>query len=151
MRQRPAARLLVLDPEGRLLLFKFVNLPGSGAGRAFWATPGGALDPGETYAEAARRELFEETGFEVADIGQQAAQRTVAFTTAEGVEVSADERYFLVRVGAMALSRDNWTALERATMKDHRWWTPAELRAPAEQVWPEDIAAMLESVQGPDS
>ncbi len=53
------------------------------------------------------------------------AQRMVTFTTTEGVEVCADERYFLVRVGATALSRDNWTALERATMQDHRWWTLA--------------------------
>ena len=58
--KRPAARLLVTDPAGRLLMFRF-----TAEGRApFWVTPGGAVDPGESFEAAARRELYEETGIE---------------------------------------------------------------------------------------
>lgn len=49
MRKRPSARLLVLDPEHRVLLFRFVFEEGSLAGQDFWATPGGALEPGEDF------------------------------------------------------------------------------------------------------
>ena len=49
--ERPAARILLMDPAGRVLLFRF-----DAADRPpFWATPGGAVDPGESYEEAARR------------------------------------------------------------------------------------------------
>ena len=53
--RRDTARLIVRDPEGRVLLFRFT--PDNRA--PFWATPGGAVDPGETHAQAARRELME--------------------------------------------------------------------------------------------
>ena len=62
----------------------------------FWATPGGALDAGEDFASGARRELCEETGID-ADCGHEIARRIADFVTLEGVPVSADERYFLVR------------------------------------------------------
>jgi 8-oxo-dGTP pyrophosphatase MutT (NUDIX family) len=41
---REAARALVLGPDDRVLLVRFVN-PETGA--EFWTTPGGGLDPGE--------------------------------------------------------------------------------------------------------
>ena len=33
-----------------------------------WCVPGGAMEPGETYIEAATRELYEEVGIKVADL-----------------------------------------------------------------------------------
>ena len=59
---RPTSRWLIVDGQGRVLLFRFDYADGPLAGTAFWATPGGGCDPGETYADAACRELFEETG-----------------------------------------------------------------------------------------
>lgn len=37
--------------------------------RAYWAPPGGKLEPGETAEQAALRELAEETGIEAEIIG----------------------------------------------------------------------------------
>jgi 8-oxo-dGTP pyrophosphatase MutT (NUDIX family) len=43
---------------GKILVLKRAG----GAARGAWYTPGGVVDPGETPAEGARRELYEETG-----------------------------------------------------------------------------------------
>jgi 8-oxo-dGTP pyrophosphatase MutT (NUDIX family) len=140
-RERPAARLLVLDRQDRILLFRFTP-PGA---VAFWATPGGAVDPGETYAEAGRRELHEETGI-VADVGDEVAQRQVEFVTLEGVPVAADERYFLIRVDDCTISSDGYTDLERRVMTEHRWWNRSDLIASTEIIYPEDIVALIDRV-----
>jgi ADP-ribose pyrophosphatase YjhB (NUDIX family) len=140
-RPRPSARLLVLDPDDRLLLFHFT--PAEGV--SFWATPGGALDPGEDYATAAGRELTEETGI-VADVGPEVARRHVEFVTLEGDAVSADERYFLIRVDDCTLSSDGHTELERRVMTAHCWWNRADLLASDEIIFPEDIVALLDRV-----
>jgi len=143
MRERPSCRLLVIDPDDRLLLFRFAHKSGPLAGQVFWATPGGGLDPGESYEDAARRELLEETGFAIDDPGPQVARRQVEFRTPEGETVTADERFFLVRVAAFDLSSARWTELEREVMAEHRWWSASDLRSTVEQVWPDDLPDLL--------
>ena len=143
MRERPSSRLLVIDPLQRILLFRFEHKQGSPAGQQFWATPGGALDPGESYARAACRELLEETGLMVDDPGPEVSQRTATFRMPDGEMVHADERFFLVRVDALEISTERWTDLERGVMAAHRWWSAAELLSTAEQVWPEDLTDLL--------
>jgi 8-oxo-dGTP pyrophosphatase MutT (NUDIX family) len=136
---RPAARILLVDDAGRVLLFRFTPEDGRAP---FWCTPGGAVDPGESYEEAARRELFEETGI-VADPGPQVLRREVEFRTLEGVEVTADERYFLVRTDAREIDIGGHTELERRVMQQWRWFDPATLAAHPEMVYPEDLGDIL--------
>jgi len=143
MRERPSSRLLVVDPDNRLLLFQFVHIAGALIGQRFWATPGGALDPGESYEAAACREMFEETGIHVSDPGPQIARRSVTFTLVDGENVSSDERYFLIRVGRIETTSTHWTELERAVITEQRWWRQAELAATGDLFYPEDVAEML--------
>jgi 8-oxo-dGTP diphosphatase len=143
LRTRASSRLLVIDAAGRVLLFRFVYRSGALAGQSFWATPGGELDPGETFAAAAVRELFEETGLQIADAGAEVARRTFAMQLPDGEHVNADERYFVVRVTDAALSREHWTALERDVMAEHRWWSREELVRTKDIVFPENLAEMV--------
>ena len=140
LRLRPAARLIVLDPEGRALMFRY-DVPGRDP---FWVTAGGEVDPGETFEDAARRELLEETGI-VADPGEQIARMTPEFVTVEGEPVQADERFFLVRVADTAVSTAGHTELEQRLMTQHRWFTLAELENWHEAVFPVELAAMIRS------
>ena len=140
LRLRPAARLIVLDPEGRALMFRY-DVPGRDP---FWVTAGGEVDPGETFEDAARRELLEETGI-TADPGPQIARMTPEFVTVEGEQVQADERFFLVRVADTAVSTAGHTELEQRLMTQHRWFTLAELENWHEAVFPVELAAMIRS------
>ncbi len=141
-KQRPAARLLLLDPDDRLLMFRFTapDRP------PFWCTAGGACDPGESYEAAARRELIEETGFDLPS-GPQVAQRRVDFTSLEGVPVTADERYFLIRAPSSEIATHGHTDLERRVMQRWHWFTRAELADWPEKIFPEDIVAMLDALK----
>lgn len=135
---RTAARIVLLDRAGRVLLFRFEpdDRP------PFWCTPGGALEPGESYAEAARRELFEECGID-AEPGAEILQRYAEFTTIEGVPVRADERYFFIRTEVTDIDTRGHTALEQRVMTRWRWFAAAELAELAEPFFPEDLAGII--------
>jgi 8-oxo-dGTP diphosphatase len=143
--ERPSARILLLDGEGRILLFRF-DAPDRAP---FWATPGGALDPGEGYAAGARRELLEETGLDL-DCGAEVARRLAEFVTLEGVPVAADERYFLVRTQSAEIATVGHTDLERRVMRGWRWFNRTELAGHDEPVFPSDLLVMLERIETGD-
>jgi 8-oxo-dGTP pyrophosphatase MutT (NUDIX family) len=54
----PAASAVVADTEGRILLQRRRD-------NDLWALPGGGMEVGESIAETAIREVFEETGYKV--------------------------------------------------------------------------------------
>jgi 8-oxo-dGTP pyrophosphatase MutT (NUDIX family) len=143
--ERPSARILLLDGDGRVLLFRF-DAPDRAP---FWATPGGALDPGETFAEGARRELREETGLDT-DCGPEVARRLAEFVSLEGVPVAADERYFLVRTEIGEIATTGHTDLERRVMRDWRWFTRAEIAGHDEAIFPGNLLDMLERIDDGD-
>ena len=140
---RPAARILLVDGQGRVLLFRFKPYDGR---PPFWCTPGGKVDEGETYEVAARRELQEEVGLDL-DCGPQVAQRWCDFLTIEGVEVRADERYFRVDVDTCEVDSAGHTELERRVMGEWRWFAPADLASLGEAFYPEDLVDLLRQTE----
>ena len=144
MRERKAARLLVMNPVQQVLLFRFVHKDGALAGQDYWATPGGGVEAGESFHSAAIRELREETGITVSSVGESVAERSFPLMLPSGETVLAVERYFVVHASSDALSRAEWTVEETQVMADHHWWSAQALRATSDTVWPQALPQMLE-------
>jgi len=139
---RPAARILLVDGENRVLMFRFTpdDRP------PLWCTPGGAVDPGESYAAAARRELWEEVGLDM-DCGPEVARRVVDFRTFEGTEVTADERYFRVDVETCDVAAGGLTDQERKLLVGHRWFSRNDIVGHDEVIYPADLVELLDATE----
>ncbi|MER5876163.1 NUDIX domain-containing protein [Streptomyces sp. NPDC001910] len=136
---RDAARAVLLDADQRVLLLRYDENGG------FWATPGGSLEEGETYAIATYRELREELGVdkEAVELGPQLAERSKDHLVG-GREVRQVERYFLARVTDSDV--DPSRATQPDNIREYRWWTPAELRSTRETVYPVGLADLVTAV-----
>ena len=77
------------------------------------------------------------------DCGPEVARRLVDFTTFEGVEVTADERYFRVDVDACEVRAGALTALEQQLLAGWRWFAPDELAGLDEAFFPADLAELV--------
>jgi 8-oxo-dGTP pyrophosphatase MutT (NUDIX family) len=138
---RRSARLIILDPGGRLLLFRYHDEHKP----PFWSTAGGELQDGDDYRAAAQRELLEETGFQFA-VGPLLHEREDVYAVARSKPARWLEQYFLVECDrADAPNRANWTEEERTTIQDWKWWSLAEMRDQPESFLPNGLGDLLES------
>lgn len=140
---RRAGRVLLVDARDRLLLFRGGDPLAPEAG-TWWFTPGGGVDDGESYAEAAARELREETGLAVpvGALGRPVHRRSAVFHW-NGGHYRQQEEYFLVRVDAHEVDYSGLSPLETASFVEHRWWARAELAATRDTVHPEELSRVL--------
>jgi 8-oxo-dGTP diphosphatase len=143
MRTRPTVRVLLLDPEDRILLMRG-RLPGSAAGPGAWFTVGGGVEPGETVTAAAEREILEETGIGDARLGPVVWTRQGVLPIPK--PTLFEESYLVARCGGGEPARDGWNALERELIEEIRWWTRQELLATSEAVFPPGLADLLEDI-----
>ena len=146
---RPAARLIVIAPDDRVLLFKWTHELLRSPSGSVWITPGGGLERDETYEQAAVRELREETGI-TAPLGHCVWTRRHVFPW-RVAPIDQRERFFVVRVPDTTFSRDEWTVSELMHQSDARWWAVDEIAASDEWFAPRRLALLLPAVLRGDS
>jgi len=143
MSVRRAARLLVLDEHDSLLLIEGFDPADRDAG-TWWFTPGGGLEEGETFEEAGRRELLEETGAVAGALVEVGEERTVDFDL-DGRRFVQTERYFAVRLPRFDPVATELTDLELRSHVGPRWWTRAEFDAERPLAFPDDLRERWDS------
>ena len=149
MIERPSARLILLDKQDRLFMFKVhqptVYDPADPHYGPFWIMIGGLVDPGEDYAEAAVREAREETGLSVEGEVRWVWKRERVMQWRER-KVLHRERFFLGRAASVAVDTFGLDDRERSWTLDHRWWSADEIATSAERFEPVTLASLLEDL-----
>ncbi|BBY91361.1 exopolyphosphatase [Mycobacterium gallinarum] len=144
--QRVSARVVLLDRDGAVLLFRGSD-PAVADAPIWWFTVGGAVEPGEALADAAAREIAEETGLRVssADLIGPVWRRGAVFEF-NGVLIRSEEKFFVYRTDRFEPSTTGHNDLERRTIHGHRWCDEtmiAELVAKGETVYPLQLGELL--------
>jgi ADP-ribose pyrophosphatase YjhB (NUDIX family) len=137
--ERPTARVLLIGPGDRLLLFRWFN---EERGHPVWFTPGGGLQRGETYEDAARRELREEVGVARGDLGPCVWTREHVLTLGGRTERLL-ERFFVVRVESTEVDTSGFDESESASITGHRWMTVEQIASTNDIVAPRRLAELL--------
>ena len=142
---RPGVRVLLLDPDGRVLLFRGWD-PARPDVSPYWFTVGGGLEPGESAVDGAIRETYEETGLrpDPADLTGPVWHEVVEYPL-ENVLYRQPQSFYVVRLAsAWAVDTSGFDDVELRTVDAHRWWTAAEIRASTETVYPHCLADLVE-------
>jgi ADP-ribose pyrophosphatase YjhB (NUDIX family) len=144
-RLRRAGRAIVLDPDDRVLLFRYEDASPNGR---HWCTPGGGLNDGEDYAAGARRELAEETGWNDVALGSEVYEWTRTLEDERAI-IRQHERIFLARVQVARRGLGEVAAMHASDgIVGWRWWTLAEIDATAEVIWPSGLADLIRGLIG---
>jgi len=150
--ERRSGKVLLVDDERRVLLFRADEVLPEGSQRTIWFLTGGGAEAGESFAECAARELYEETGLRVApeELGPVVAVRQGSFSFL-GTEIWSNEAYFFLPVSSWDVDVSGFTELERELVTTHRWWSVQELRETDAVVFPSppELATLLEQMLNP--
>ncbi len=139
---RRAGRVLVIDASGRVLLLH--GFDPAHPGQPYWFTVGGGAKTGETLAQAAARELAEETGIvaAAADLGEPVWHEIAEFGF-DGTRFRQEQDFFVLRVGAPEVKADGRDDEEAAVIDGHRWWSAADLESAGESFYPAELPGLV--------
>ncbi|NNM45251.1 NUDIX domain-containing protein [Knoellia koreensis] len=140
--RRRAARVLVVSPEGEVLMINAFD-PQDPA-TTYWYTVGGGVDAGESDLDAAVREVWEETGLRVDRdqlVGPVHHDRTVF--PFEGRTIDQEQVFFLLATPRFDPAPAAFEETEIRSVITVAWVDPAARERAGETVYPAGLASLV--------
>lgn len=143
--ERNVVRLVLLEAGGRVLLLHVRDATQPEFGTA-WELPGGGIEPGEDYIQAAIRELREETGLEIEPecIVAPSWRREVSYVY-RNVHRQQHEIVVAARLQEAhpAIRDTNRFDAEKDDVLGGEWWSLEEIAVSRERFYPKSLARLL--------
>lgn len=141
--ERRAGRGIILDPDHRVLMIHGSD-PSDPDRGSFWWTPGGGVDDHESIADGTKRELWEEVGLRVDELGPVVLHRVGEFPFG-GRWIRQSEDFFIIELeDRLEPQPRHFEAIEKAAISDMRWLDPTVLASLPDPSYPWCLAELIE-------
>ncbi|MDP4200703.1 MAG: NUDIX hydrolase [Bacteroidota bacterium] len=151
MRTRNQARGFVLNEAGHVLLVKYEDTepvnPAEPEILHYWVLPGGGIEPGETYEQAVAREVLEETGVTVTEVGRRLYVLEKELIFAGSPHLMHAEYFFARCLG----QPEAFNADPDEGIVDVRWWSYEQIRAADEIFLPKGFLKLFDEAWSDNS
>ncbi|MDR1890709.1 MAG: NUDIX domain-containing protein [Puniceicoccales bacterium] len=151
--ERKSVKIILLNEENELALVciddaKITDISGKYQGR-FWNMIGGKIEEGETLLEAAKRELFEETGIKSHDVkfGPEVWYGTVDLLL-DGKLTTINQRFVVAKTSVRSFDFSNQEENEKLTVKTIEWFSLEDIKTCGEPIYPISLASHLPAIIG---
>lgn len=148
---RKAVRILLLNNEKELLLMCVedfdISAPDGTKNKRFWCTIGGGIESDESIAQAALRELYEETGILPEDVklGPAVWHSSIELIL-KGSLTIFDETFVVIKTTQKNVALYKPTQDEQAVVKELRWFSLDDIKQSKDLIFPEKLLHYLPDV-----